>query len=240
MKLELSLTNFLTPDTNQVQRKCSILLKRNPANVRIVSSFLNSYKERFKKLNEIVQSDLRGGTTISLKQHEISDCDIEKLTIYLEELEILNICKFFEEELLKVKSLSVTLDIKLKIQEILTEWHHAFLTNWDENLENVILQKIDQLHKQQCLLSSGTFNFSNFQITDEDQELLKHGKNMIVPLHKSRHLIKQRIIGECLSYAEKFRLYIDNKKTPINPPPSFEEFNPWFDQAIMYASSNEY
>ena len=115
--------------------------------------------------------------------------------------------------------------------------HSQFCKNWDNNLENRILDKIKSLHNNQCRLSPGIFNFSSTEIPDEIAALLKHPKNMIFETKESHGRIKKRITSECFNYAVKFRASIEKNTTDIG---STEDHRSWLLNAINTARSNDF
>ena len=238
MKLNISKYRLTVPNIDSIFKKCCKILTNAQFKQESIKKLLLLYKERFIEINNIVHKDLAGELSISLVNYEISDSNKLKLDEYFKDVETLNINLFFKEITSKIKNeiSSSETTIQQKLVQTLTSWHNDFKKCWDRNLENLILETISTLHRQKCSLSSGVYNFSNYTISEEDQELLKLGKNMILPLRNSCSIIQRRIIDECLSYAIKFRQYIENNKMPIVAT----NFTDWFDMAILSSTLGDH
>ena len=191
MKLEFSQHCLPLPDTERILRKCK-LIKKEEHDEDLVLSFLNDYKKNFEIINEITLKDFKGGTSISLLSHEIDNENTLKLNTYLEELNSMNIHKFFCDKLSKLEPKISNIFIFHKLAKLLRDFHEEFTKKWDQIVENLVLETINYLHKQQCLLSSGIFNFSSHTISINDLDLLKNGKNMIPPLYSNAAFTKKQ------------------------------------------------
>ena len=238
MNLKLTRDKLLLPNTKKILKKCQYLLGTHPDSLDIIDNLLTCYKERISKVNEIVVRDVGGSVSISLVNHILSEGDMQKLTNFLEDAQILNVNRYFEEQSKLLSDLPVKNSLINAVKTSLFNFHKSFLIEWDKRLKHVIIKKIDTQHKEKCKLSFGIFNFSNFSIPENDMKILSNGKNMIYKLNRSSSLIKGRIIQECIEYASRFRQYIEKNSSEILVKQT--DFKAWLQEAINLCNNDSH
>ena len=159
----------MLPNTKKILKKCQYLLGTHPDSLDIIDNLLTCYKERISKVNEIVVRDVGGSVSISLVNHILSEGDMQKLTNFLEDAQILNVNRYFEEQSKLLSDLPVKNSLINAVKTSLFNFHKSFLIEWDKRLEHVIIKKIswyvDPVLDLDCVRSQGKFQpkFVSFQ-----------------------------------------------------------------------------
>ena len=235
MDLKLEPDKLLVPDFRPLQRKFNILLANQGALIPPVQACLESYCQRFRDINEIVIKDLKGGTKISITNHELSDSTLGSLSSYLRDMDMMNI-NSFSIKLQKDIQVSSDPTINSKLSSNFFNWHTSFTRKWEDKLEAKILEIISSSHKQKCALSFGIFNFSDYDISPEDLNILKTGKNMVFEVAQCKDTVRNRILKESMLFATKYRQYIERNKTQL---PDNISFQSWLNLASQSSTTQD-
>ena len=236
MELNLDKDKLLTPDCNLLAKKLrnTGAFKTEQAKLAL-STFLTNYKDRFNSINDIVHQDFNNGQKISINNHVLDLKSQEALNTYISSLNIMNVNKFVCAELNTIIN-SIMENKTNKVSKTIMDWHNNHLLSWDNTLESVLLDQINIKHKEKCSKQFGIYNFTAHIIPDEDYDLLKNGKKVVIPSFMSSNQKLKRIKTELHDYCARYRKYFENTKHEIPRNTSLEG---WLSMAINTSSKQE-
>ena len=155
---------------------------------------------------------------------------------YVEEMGVLDHQAMFNNERDKLEKKLVENKNKQKIDRAVIEeiieafrhWYETFLKEWDRTLEDLIVEAIKSGHKKKLQLELGVYNFSDKQIPEAAQDILKLGKKAVPLLNKGVEAALSKFDDELYQYLIKYRRQIQRQPMIEIPEPDVKE---WLEKA---------
>ena len=147
---------------------------------------------------------------------------------YVEEMGVLDHQAMFNNERDKLEKKLVENKNKQKIDRAVIEeiieafrhWYETFLKEWDRTLEDLIVEAIKSGHKKKLQLELGVYNFSDKQIPEAAQDILKLGKKAVPLVNKGVEAALSKFDDELYQYLIKYRRQIQRQPMIEIPEPA--------------------
>ena len=169
-----------------------------------VAKLIDDYKKHFIKVNKVVSKDFNGGLQVKINDCKLEEDSLVQLDKYIQDIKAVNIEDMIQDLLEGIDKMIVNNTVKSKVKKHMYDWHQNFLVSWDDKVECVIMEQIEHQHSETCKKEFGIYNFTNHVIKEEDKQLLKQGKKVVLPLKMTKYQSIERIKKECLDYAIRY------------------------------------
>ena len=218
------------PKVKELKNKLKRIYKKNSPDLPLLINLAETYNNHFVKVNKIVTRDHDQPLKVSLVGGEFTEGSGDVLEQYLEELETLNIWNAFNSaKSTAIESLADKSKAEL-LEKTLTSWNTSFLATWDTHLELEMTKSLNAKHAAKCQQLLGVYNFTDWEISEQNKNIVKLSKKVVPPLAFTGKEKEARIKEEVLSYAKKYRLYIEKEYSVID-----EKDLKWLEKAAAIA-----
>ena len=234
MNLGIKLDDLRKSNFNNLKHRLRVRSK-NQAELEAFNTLTSKYRTTMDNINTIACRDLNEGLQITFNSHKLAGPCQDKLDMYLQDLDTLNI-HLQAEQFINEYCKSISPSQITKMKKSFLSWHSTEVMLWDKKLEDIILAAMDKKHVEKCAIEFGIYNFTNLNIPAEDLLLLKGGKKMVLPLNMSIRERDARVSAELLEYAKRFRKYVENNKSAISDT---NDFATWIDLAICSSTTSD-